>query len=147
MDIDPNQKVKELSTSDMQMVEICKAVIRNSKIILMDEPTAALDDEQTEKLFEIINKLKEDGISIVLITHHLKEIMKVCDSVTVLRDGYVVLSKKTSKLTIAEIINQMLGEESGEFHKSITNERKINRNKPLLEVKSISSKKNGKYFF
>jgi ribose transport system ATP-binding protein len=136
-----NKRVKDLSTSDMQMVEICKAVTRKSKIILMDEPTAALDDEQAQKLFEIINKLKEDGISIVLITHHLKEIMKVCDSVTVLRDGNIVLSKETSQVKLTDIINEMLGGESSEFQKPITSERNIDRSKPLLQVKNISSKK------
>nr|WP_309100340.1 sugar ABC transporter ATP-binding protein [Fredinandcohnia onubensis] len=141
IEINLNKRVKDLSTSDMQMVEICKAVIKKSKIILMDEPTAALEDEQTQKLFEIINKLKEDGISIVLITHHLKEIMKICDSVTVLRDGNIVLSKDTSELELTEIINEMLGEETNEFQKSITSERVINRTQPLLEVKNISSKK------
>src|SRR5690606_7975992 len=90
--------------------------------------------------FEIINKLKEDGISIVLITHHLAEIMRVCDSVTVLRDGDVVLSDKISQLKLTDIITAMLGEESSEFQRSITNDRKIDKSKPLLEVRNIKSK-------
>ncbi len=97
--IDPGEKIKNLSTSDMQMVEISKAIIREKKIILMDEPTAALEAEQVEKLFEIIGRLKAEGYSIVLISHHLKEIMRICDSVTVLCDGIASLSKPTPAST------------------------------------------------
>jgi len=109
--IDPRTKVKSLNTSDMQMVEICKAVLRNSRIILMDEPTAALDEAQTEKLFEIIGKLRLEGISIILITHHLKEIMKICDSVDVVRDGRIVFSESVSSTNLDTVISAMIGDE------------------------------------
>ncbi len=107
--INPGEKIKNLSTSDMQMVEISKAIIREKKIILMDEPTAALEAEQVEKLFEIIGRLKAEGYSIVLISHHLKEIMRICDSVTVLCDGIASLSKPIRDTSLDEIIVAMFG--------------------------------------
>ena len=78
--IDPRQKVKSLSTGDMQMVEIAKAIMKQTKIILMDEPTAALDAEATTKFFEIIERLKKQGYSIVISTHHLQHILDICDA-------------------------------------------------------------------
>lgn len=136
--INPDSLVKDLNTSDMQMVEICKCVLKNKKIILMDEPTAALEAEQTEKLFAIIDALRKEGISIVLITHHLNEIMRVCDSVAVLRDGEMVMEAEIKDIKLEDIIAAMLGQEP----EAIAHERAslyIDTSIPLLEVRDLTS--------
>lgn len=124
----------------MQMIEICKAVLKNKKIILMDEPTAALDEKQCEKLFTMVHQLKKNKISVVLITHHLKEIMENCDSVTVIRDGALALSEDIRNTTLEEIIGAMLGEESAALKKK-RSIAEINTETPLLEAKKITSQR------
>lgn len=136
--IDVHKKVKELNSSDMQMIEICKAVLKNKKIILMDEPTAALDEKQCEKLFSMVRQLKQNKISVVLITHHLKEIMQNCDSVTVIRDGILALNADIRDTTLEEIISAMLGEESAALKKK-RSVVEINKVTPLMEVREITS--------
>ena len=137
--IDPSTKVRALSTGDMQLVEIAKAIIRNTSIILMDEPTAALDAEATKNFFEFILKLKDKGYSIVISSHHLKDIMDVCDSVTVIRDGKVTLNKDIRETSLEQVISSMLGE-SVYKHQKERNLKEINRSAPLLGVRNIRSK-------
>ncbi len=137
--IDPLAKVRDLSTGDMQLVEIAKAVIRNTSVILMDEPTAALDAMATQKFFDFIIKLKGKGYSIVISSHHLNDIMEICDSVTVLRDGKVTLDKDIRETSLEQVISCMLGDTVYKNQKERTLQ-KIERKAPLLSVKNISSK-------
>jgi ribose transport system ATP-binding protein len=137
--IDPSTKVRDLSTGDMQLVEIAKAIIRNTSIILMDEPTAALDAEATKNFFEFILKLREKGYSIVISSHHLKDIMQVCDSVTVIRDGKVTLDKDIRGTSLEQVISSMLGETVYK-HQKERNPKKIDRSTPILSVREIRSK-------
>ncbi len=134
--------VKNLSTSDMQMVEISKAIIREKKIILMDEPTAALEAEQVEKLFEIIGRLKAEGYSIVLISHHLKEIMRICDSVTVLCDGVASLSKPIQDTSLDEIIVAMFGKKVQTKRRNVESFRRT-EDGPVIRAEGIASAHRG----
>ncbi len=136
IDIDIHKKIKKLSSADKQMVEICKAVLKNKKILLMDEPTAALDDEQAAKLYRMVKQLKEEGITILLITHHLQEIIDNCDSVAVIRDGEMTLGGETKNLSMEAMIKAMLGEEQTDlaFSRSISD---IDRTQPVLELREI----------
>lgn len=137
--IDPRQKVKSLSTGDMQMVEIAKAIMKQTKIILMDEPTAALDADATTKFFEIIERLKKQGYSIVISTHHLQHILDICDAVTIIRDGRACMAKEIRDTTLEEIIAQMLGESGFQAVKS-RKPKDFDGLTPLLEVKDVTSK-------
>jgi ribose transport system ATP-binding protein len=137
--IDPLTKVRELSTGDMQLVEIAKAVIRNTSVVLMDEPTAALDSEATQNFFEFIKKLRDKGYSIVISSHHLKDIIEVCDSVTVLRDGKVTLDKDIHEISLEQIISSMLGDTAYK-HQGKRTAKLIEHNTPLLSARNISSK-------
>lgn len=138
ININPADKLKKLSTGDMQLVEIAKAIARETKIILMDEPTAALDAEATTKFFEIVNLLKEQGYSIVISTHHLQHIMMICDRVTVIRDGKVSMVREIAETTLDEIIAEMLGEKG--FRSVQTRPPKsFEGEKPILSVKNITS--------
>jgi ABC-type sugar transport system, ATPase component len=137
--IDPSTKVRNLSTGDMQLVEIAKAIIRNTSVILMDEPTAALDAEATKKFFEFISKLRDKGYSIVISSHHLKDIMATCDSVTVIRDGKVTLNKNIGETSLEQVIASMLGETAYRHQKEKTTKR-VDRSAPILSVRDICSK-------
>lgn len=101
--------VKSLSIGQQQMIEIAKALSLDAKIIIMDEPTDALTDKETESLFKVINELKEEGKSIVYISHRLKEIFEICDSITVLRDGKYVGKEKIENLDEDKMIEMMVG--------------------------------------
>ncbi|WP_070000668.1 galactose/methyl galactoside ABC transporter ATP-binding protein MglA [Cellulosilyticum sp. I15G10I2] len=109
IDIDPKEKIENLSLSQQQMVEIAKAVSYNSKVIVMDEPTSSLTEKEVEHLFRIINKLKSQGCGIIYISHKMEEILKICDDVTIMRDGKWIDTLPAAELTTDKIINLMVG--------------------------------------
>lgn len=107
--VDPKSKLADLSVSERQMVEIVKAVSYDAKIIVLDEPTSSLTENEVDKLFEIMRTLKKKGIGLIYISHKMEEIFNISDYVTVLRDGEYIGTKKTSNLTMDTIINMMVG--------------------------------------
>ncbi|MGP3779472.1 sugar ABC transporter ATP-binding protein [Halanaerobium saccharolyticum] len=109
VDIDPKAKIKDLNIGSQQMVEIAKAVSQNADILVMDEPTSSLTNQEIEILFELIERLKEQEIAIVYISHRLEEVFEICDRVTVLRDGQFVGEVKTSETDEDELIKMMVG--------------------------------------
>lgn len=112
--INPKAKMSELSVGQQQMVEIAKALRANAKVIIMDEPTAALTQTETAILFKVIKNLKNQGVSIVYISHRMEEIFEICDKVSVLRDGTYIDTKKISETSIDDIVKMMIGREIGE---------------------------------
>ncbi len=132
--IDVEKKVEELSVAQKQIVEICKALKRDAKLIIMDEPSATLTDSELDILFEIIRKLKKDGISIVYISHRLEEIFKIADLVTVLRDGKTIISDKVGNLNRDLLIRHMVGREIINIYP----DKKISRKEKLMEVKNLN---------
>ncbi len=109
LDIDPRTKISDLTVAKQQMVEIVKALSHNSEVLIMDEPTAALTESEIEELFRIILQLREKGVGIVYISHRMDELKKICDRVTVMRDGCFVNTSNMKDVTIDEIINMMVG--------------------------------------
>ncbi|HAK45521.1 MAG TPA: D-xylose ABC transporter ATP-binding protein [Spirochaeta sp.] len=109
--IDPKTPVRELKIAQKQMVEIAKAISFNVELLIMDEPTAVLTGKETEIMFNLMRSLSEDGISIIYISHRLKEITEVCHSVTVLRDGSYIDTKKVADVTEKDIATLMVGRE------------------------------------
>lgn len=107
--IDVDTLVKDLNVGEKQLIEIAKALSKNSKIIIMDEPTTALTDVETDNLFKVINKLKSENMSIVYISHRIKEIFQICDRITVLRDGKYIGEVKTKDITEEDLISMMVG--------------------------------------
>ena len=105
----PGAKLKTLSVSDIQMLEILKAVSYDARIIIMDEPTSAISEKEVEKLFQKIMELKKRGISIIYISHRMDEIFKIADYITVIRDGNVIKTKQKNDFSIDEIITLMVG--------------------------------------
>lgn len=98
-DIDPGIRVSRLSVGYMQMVEVAKALCRNAKILILDEPTAVLTTSEAEKLFQVMKELKAQGTSIIYISHRMEEILNLSDSLTILKDGKYVTSEKTREMT------------------------------------------------
>ncbi len=109
VEANPEEKVRHLSIGKKQMVEIAKALSLNAQLIIMDEPTDSLTDKETERLFEIIRSLRNDGKSIIYISHRLSEIFQICDRVTVLRDGKFVTEELVKEIDEAQLIELMVG--------------------------------------
>lgn len=107
--IDPRQLVKNLSCAQQQMVEIAKALSLNTEVLIMDEPTSSLTESETGQLFDIINELKRNGVSVVYISHRLEEMQHIIDRVTVLRDGKFVCTDDFAATTLDAIVARMVG--------------------------------------
>lgn len=134
LSLDPNLPVRELNSGEKQIVEIIRALMSNSWLIVMDEPTSALSEEDKDRLFAFIQRMKAEGISIIYISHHMPEIFGIAEQVTVMRDGRIVLSERTSETSEDHVIHSMTGKELEDFvkpHKDITGA-------PLLSVQSVS---------
>lgn len=129
--------MSELSVGQQQMVEICKALMVDAKVIIMDEPTAALTESETEVLFKVIKSLKAKGVSIVYISHRMEEIFELCDRITVLRDGEYIGTRNISEITMDDIVQMMIGREIGErFPK-----RNVTIGDEVLKVEHLTHKK------
>ncbi len=138
INVNPRDKVSTLSVSQMQMVEIAKAVSYNSKIIVMDEPTSSLTEKEVSHLFKIINKLRKQGISIIYISHKMEEILEISDEVTIMRDGKWIATENASNLTMDLIIKLMVGRElTDRFPKKDHTPKET-----ILEVNNLSDAKN-----
>ncbi len=109
-----NAVMSDLSVGQQQMVEICKALMVDAKVLIMDEPTAALTQSETEGLFKLIKSLREKGVSIVYISHRMEEIFELCDRITILRDGTYVGTENIKDITMDDIVRMMIGREIGE---------------------------------
>lgn len=135
IDIDPREKVAGLSVSQMQMIEIAKAFSYNAKIVIMDEPTSSLTEKEVNHLFTIIRKLKDRGCGIVYISHKMEEIFKLCDEITILRDGQWIATQTLDGMNMDQIISMMVG-------RSLTQRFPDRVNTPgpvILEVRELTS--------
>ena len=104
-----SQPMRNMSVSQRQMCEIAKAISYNSKVIVLDEPTSSLTVQEVEKLFEMMRMLKEQGIALIYISHKMDEIFEICDEISVLRDGNLVMTKSTEDTDMNELITAMVG--------------------------------------
>ena len=103
------QPMRTMSVSQRQMCEIAKAISYNSKVIVLDEPTSSLTVQEVDKLFEMMRKLRDQGISLIYISHKMDEIFEICDEVSILRDGKLVATKETKETNMNELISAMVG--------------------------------------
>lgn len=117
--LDPRTEVRALSTGDQQMVEIARALLTHPRLIIFDEPTSSLTDSEKKRLFQVIERLKSRGATVIYITHLLDEVFSICDRAVVLRDGEVVGGDKLTDLTYDDIVRLMIGSEELEryFHR------------------------------
>lgn len=136
IDIDPREKVAKLTVSEMQMIEIAKAFSYNAKIVIMDEPTSSLSEKEVAHLFTIIDKLKARGCGIIYISHKMEEIFKICDEITILRDGKWIDTVKTADTDMDQLVAKMVG-------RSLTQRFPEKSNTPgevILQVKNLTAK-------
>jgi ribose transport system ATP-binding protein len=134
--IDPNRKVQGLSIANQQMVEIVKALSFNSKVLIMDEPTAALTTNEIDELFRIIRGLRDKGVGIVHISHRLEELKQISDRITVMRDGKYIETLATKDATVDKIISLMVGRTIFQEAPHIPNSEK---QPVVLEVKNLNN--------
>jgi ribose transport system ATP-binding protein len=136
VDIDPLALVGDLSAGQRQLTEIVKAISRNVKILILDEPTTALSGGEVEKLFTFLRRLKSEGVAILYVSHRMDEITRIADRATILRDGRHVITAPMSALTLDKIIEYIVGRRSRGF----SDVARINaaRGAPLLELRGVS---------
>lgn len=137
--IDPARLVATLSMPEQQLVEIAKAIGADARIVIMDEPTSSLTEREVASLFQVIARLRSEGVGVIYISHRLEEIATVADRVTVLRDGETIATRRMDEVDRAELIRMMVGRELG----SIFSKREITLGEIVLEVHDVSSRAAG----
>ncbi len=133
-EIDPEKPVSELSVAQQQMVEIAKALSSDCKVLIFDEPTSSLNEEEAKGLFEIIEKLAANGIGIFYISHKMDEIFSHCDTVTVMRDGMKIDTLNVKDTTAEYVVSNMVGKELGNLYP----EKSTTRGREILRVEGLT---------
>lgn len=133
--LNPAMPVMALSPANQQLVEVCKAISNKAKIVIMDEPTASLAQSEVELLFRIIKRLKDEGVTVVYISHRLDEVFEISDRISVLRDGQYISTVNTSETSRQELISLMVGRELGASHPPRANKPS---DEVVLEVEGLS---------
>ena len=133
-EIDPKKKIYDMSVSEKQTVEIIKVLYRGADILILDEPTAVLTPQETEKLFAVLRKMREDGKSIIIITHKLNEVLEISDRVSILRKGEYIGTVNTKETNQSELTEMMVGKKV----KLKIERPKTEFDKPLLEIRDLT---------
>lgn len=136
MDVDVDAKMGTMSVAKRQMVEIAKAVSYNSKVIVLDEPTSSLTEREVKKLFSIVKELRAEGVSFVYISHKMDEVFEICDEVSVLRDGQMIMTKSIKDTNMNELISAMVGRSLEQRFPPLDNVP----GETILEVKNLCTK-------
>ncbi len=136
MQLDPRTLVSDMTVATQQMVEIAKALSFESRILIMDEPSAALSDKEIEELFRIIEGLKKKGVGIIYISHRMNELLKITDRITVMRDGAHIQTVHTNEVTTDSLIQMMVGRP---IFEGVHAKKDMDLKKPVLEVKNLST--------
>ncbi len=132
--IDPKKEVGELTTAEQQLVEIAKSISKGVKLLVLDEPTAAITDNEIEGLFQVMETLKKEGVSMIYISHRMDEIFRVSDRITIMRDGETIGTVNTEDTNRKELINMMVGRELTETYPPPN----FHSDEKVLEVEHIS---------
>lgn len=141
LDLDPDRPVSSLTVGDRQMVEIARALSREFDVLIMDEPTAALNGAEIDRLHEIVRRLADQGKAIIYVSHHLDEIFEICHEVAVLRDGELVAHAPTAELDEPRLVEHMLGRKPQSFERASTsgNSAGVRLEVSQLQVPGIAS--------
>ncbi len=140
IDLDPKSTIADLSSAKRQIAEIIKAIAIKPEILILDEPTSSLTEDESEKLFDIIRTFKKQGIGIIYISHRMNELERIADRITVLRDGKYIDTRVMSELTMDNVITMMVGREV-ELYKSEKGEDiDLSTSKKILEVRNLSKR-------
>ena len=136
IEINPKEKMNNLTVGKQQMCEIAKAISYNAKVIVLDEPTSSLTVQEVDKLFEMMRMLKEQGIALIYISHKMDEIFEICDEISVLRDGNLVMTKSSKETDMNELIAAMVGRSLENRFPPVDNTPKA----PILSIQHLSTK-------
>lgn len=139
VDIDPTLPVSELSAGQQQLTEIVKAMSQKPSTLIFDEPSTALSGNETEKLFELIARLKADGVAVAYVSHRMDEIFRIADVATILRDGKHVVTAPLAQFTLKSMIEQIVGRSGAGFHD--VGQGTTQRGEPLAELRGVAGKK------
>lgn len=134
LDIDVHTKVKYLSIGQQQLVEIAKAIMLGGRIMLLDEPTAPLTGREINQLFKILKELKEQGITIIYISHRIEEVFELADRVTVMRDGTIITTLPTNQVSQNELVSHMIGRDMKDYYPKV----KTTPGKTVLKIENYS---------
>jgi ABC-type sugar transport system ATPase subunit len=135
LSLDVYQRVEGLSVAEQTMLAIAKALFSNAKLIILDEPTAALPRLDIDRLFGFVRSLKNNGVAFIYISHHLEEVFEICDNVTVLRNGNLIGTYQVKDIDTAGLIHAMVGEEVKEYHRNSTH---IQSTEPVFELNNLA---------
>jgi len=136
LDINPEEKIRNLSTAKKQMVEIARSVSWNSSLVIMDEPTSSLDEHEVSSLFNIIRKLRSENVGIIYISHRLQEIPEIGDKITVLRDGVLIKTLPVNEANENKLVSLMVGRQINNYY----HRENKKTGKVILKVESITRK-------
>lgn len=142
IEVEPTRQLGDCSIAIQQMIAIARAVDMHCKVLILDEPTSSLDDDEVEKLFQLMRHLKEQGVGIIFVTHFLEQVYAVCDRITVLRNGELVGEYKTSELPRLQLVAKMMGkdfDDLAEIQSLKSTQRDYNAETPLLEAEGLYS--------
>ena len=138
MTVNLTQPMRNMSVSQRQMCEIAKAISYNSQVIVLDEPTSSLDEEETQRLFAVVRKLKAQGLGVIFVSHFLDQIYELCDRITVLRNGELVGAYAVAELPRVELISKMIGKELGDIQ-SMGKNTALCGDEVLIEADGLSA--------
>ena len=124
LDVSLNEKIKDLGAGQKQLVEITKALVRHPEILILDEPTSSLTEHETDLLLNLLNELRDQGVTCIYISHKLDEVIKITDNITVLRDGETISTMKTNESSKNDIIRHMVGREMKDMYPKVDHERR-----------------------
>ena len=133
----PNELVGSLQIGEQQMVEIARSLVKKTKILVLDEPTSSLTEREKDTLFELMRELKNQGVSIIFITHRMDEVYEICDRISILRDGKMVLTERIENITKEAVVHNMIGRRVDEIY----NRKTIEPGKELLKVEGLSDER------
>jgi methyl-galactoside transport system ATP-binding protein len=135
VELDPDTRAGELSVSQVQLMEIARAVSFDASVVIMDEPTSSLSDHEVQRLFSLIDDLRSKGVAVIYISHKLEEVMTISDELSIMRDGRMVGTWPTSSLTIDQVITRMVGRDLTDRYPG----RQVTAGDVLLEVEALTS--------
>ena len=136
LDVSPRTTVSNLTISQRQLVEIAKALAADARLIIMDEPNSSLTDRETERLFDLIARLKQQGVAIIYVSHRIEEVLHIADRITAFRDGCYVDTIDRAEASVSKIINMMVGRELA----NVSRQPPTRIGAPLFEVRNLSRK-------
>ncbi len=142
LDIDANatDKLEECSLAKQQMIAIARAVDMKCQVLILDEPTSSLDDEEVEKLFVLMRRLKSEGVGIIFVTHFLEQVYEVCDRITVLRNGTLVGEYEVADLPRVKLVSKMMGKDFDDLADIKGDHKKLEKFVPVIEAKGVGRK-------